>query len=478
MPGLTILGDDDIKLLLHSLNRKDLMDLQQSLADALHYYSTATEDDDMGACASNQLMRQVMKQKDGTTTLFMPATGNDAMGIKIVTLSEASTREGSVSSPPSTERSSISSLASLSLSELSSASNQSSASTPSSGTQQSSNLSRSSTTTVDTPPSSVASETLGFKTSRTSPKGLLSLFERDGTPRALVNAEELTAFRTALASTMLFKKRENVHDVVVFGAGKQAYWHARLALLLRPDDIHHLNIINRSFDNAKHLMKELFSDRWPIHIPRSKLQTAIITPVHVEYDRHLREMVRKASAIFCTTPSTQPLFPPDILTSTEGRKKGRYLAAIGSYKPHMCEIHPDVIRQAVAPTHRHHHHRHAQQGGAIVVDSVDAALREAGELIQAGLGGREVVELGELILLKRDAQRRREESTSSLDSYGVEIGSKKGAADEADKSLHEWLCKGNVIYKSVGIGLMDVTVGGDLVRLADERRVGTIIDNF
>ena len=42
----------------------------------------------------------------------------------------------------------------------------------------------------------------------------------------------------------------------------------------------------------------------------------------------------------------------------------------------------------------------------------------------------------------------------------------------------EWLRRGNVIYKSVGMGLMDVVVGSDLVRLADERGIGTSIPNF
>lgn len=40
---------------------------------------------------------------------------------------------------------------------------------------------------------------------------------------------------------MLFEKRQSVHDVTIFGAGKQAYWHARLALLLRGEEIHHMN---------------------------------------------------------------------------------------------------------------------------------------------------------------------------------------------------------------------------------------------
>jgi ornithine cyclodeaminase/alanine dehydrogenase-like protein (mu-crystallin family) len=49
----------------------------------------------------------------------------------------------------------------------------------------------------------------------------------------------------------------------------------------------------------------------------------------------------------------------------------------------------------------------------------------------------------------------------------------------ADQSgLREWLSKGNVIYKSVGLGLMDVVVGGELVRLAREKGIGTFIDDF
>jgi len=153
----------------------------------------------------------------------------------------------------------------------------------------------------------------------------------------------------------------------------------------------------------------------------------------------------------------------------------------------MIELHPDILRQAVAPQHGHHHHKHAQQGGAVVVDSVEACLKEAGEIIQAGLGGREVVEIGELVMLKRDAERKRLQATgqgTALDGSGVELGEGKkmkgsdGKEHKADSGLMEWLQRGNVIYKSVGLGLMDVVVGGDLVRLADERGVGTMIENF
>jgi ornithine cyclodeaminase/alanine dehydrogenase-like protein (mu-crystallin family) len=300
---------------------------------------------------------------------------------------------------------------------------------------------------------------------------------------------------------MIFNKRQNVHDVVIFGAGKQAYWHARLALLLRGSDIHHLNVVNRSFDNGVSLLRSLFKPEWPVRITRPK--TEIITPSHGEYDRLLKSLIRGASVIFFTTPSKTPLFPAEILTNTEGRKKGRYLAAIGSFKPHMCEIHPDIIRQAVAPSHHRHHHKHAQQGGAIVVDSVEACLKEAGELIQAGIGGREVVELGELIMLKKEAAKRtqeRHDSTTSSESDGVQIGRKfrrQKQQDDGDNDggLKEWLHRGNVIYKSVGLALMvrflslsynesaanqfqDCVVGNELVRIADKRGIGTLIPNF
>ncbi|KAF1945338.1 NAD(P)-binding protein [Clathrospora elynae] len=486
---LTILSDSDVRTLLLQLTKEDILDLQQSLADALHYYSTSTEDDSNGCSSSYQPLRTSLKRSDGQTTLFMPASSNDGLGVKIVTLLTGDNENKGSKSEDGL--SVTSSLGSLSLS------------------QQSSGTGGSPT---------IANETISSAQS-TTPKGSLSLFDKNGNPRALLNAEEITAFRTALASTMLFKKRVNVHDVVVFGAGKQAYWHIRLALLLRGTDIHHLSIINRDFERVHHLLEKLYNphetpvgfDPDPAHVPAHRQATphdlsrpkiVILTPSHGEYTRLLKSTIRASSVIFFTTPSLTPLFPPAILTNPEGRKKGRYLAAIGSYKPHMVEIHPDILRQNVAPEHGHRHfHKHAQQGGAVVVDSVEACLKEAGEVIQAGLGPEQVVEIGELVMLKRDAERRRRDclasrSAEGLDEGGVELGecekTKKrmrgrgsgsgkedhDGEDKAHKSLMEWLTKGNVIYKSVGLGLMDVVVGNDLVRLADERGIGVKIENF
>ena len=262
---------------------------------------------------------------------------------------------------------------------------------------------------------------------------------------------------------MILNIRSNVHSITVFGAGLQAKWHIRLALMLRGSAIHHVDIINRSFARAKQLMHEFYtSPEWEdIRNANPKLAFSIVSSEYGEYQRLLKEHIRKADAIFLCTPSTSPLFPAEHLTSTEGRKKGRYISLIGSYRPHMCEIHPDILSHAVKPDHKHHHHKHADKGGVVVVDSLEACLREAGEIIQAGITAEHLVEIGELLMVKKASMRE------------IEMGTGPG-----EKGLRKWLEGGNVIYKSVGIGLMDICVGEDLVALAMQRGIGTRVEGF
>jgi ornithine cyclodeaminase/alanine dehydrogenase-like protein (mu-crystallin family) len=223
---LTILTDQDVRILLHSLTKTDILNIQQSLADALHYYSTAVEDDDNGCCASYQPKRTQLSRKNGSTTFFMPANSMDSMGVKIVTLSEVCAKsadapglpnlQGRIGSFPSADSSSPSGTSSIHEGSTSS--------DPSSVTSRMSSLSMASGSTVATSTSSHTTPfdvppdiTQEMKGQATSPSGSLTLLNHDGTVRGLVNAAEITAFRTALASTMLFKKRSNVHDVVIFG---------------------------------------------------------------------------------------------------------------------------------------------------------------------------------------------------------------------------------------------------------------------
>lgn len=47
-----------------------------------------------------------------------------------------------------------------------------------------------------------------------------------------------------------------------------------------------------------------------------------------------------------------------------------------------------------------------------------------------------------------------------------------------EDSLCRWLRDGTVIYKSVGLGLMDLAVGMHLIKVAAEKKVGDHIDGF
>lgn len=202
----------------------------------------------------------------------------------------------------------------------------------------------------------------------------------------------------------------------------------------------------------------------------------------------------------------------------------------------MQELPIEVLQQAVKGPEeaKHHHgplhihHAAAGEGGAVVVDSIEGAMRESGEIIKSGIGGMGVVELGELVMLKRshwaekaereELERGRREKVGQEKDHGGghglahlfhHHGSDKGGNKARSKSrsgeqasghqrsksksgssgggdvvrnddggLQQWLQRGNVVYKSVGVGLMDVVVGMEVVRLAEERGIGTSFEDF
>ena len=230
------------------------------------------------------------------------------------------------------------------------------------------------------------------------PTGAISLYSKTGSPLGFLHATTLTAFRTALASACLLIRRNTVRTITVFGCGEQAYWHVRLALLLRGSTIRHINIINRRFsDRCKLILKRFHAVPAAIKAREgwADAEFGILTPGYGEYARLLKDQVRAADAIFCCTPSTEPLFDPAILTSHEGRRKGRLIVAIGSYMPRMREIPAELLHQATRgheKGHHYHFHKHALEGGVVIVDTLDGALKEAGEIIAAGLTPQQLVE--------------------------------------------------------------------------------------
>jgi ornithine cyclodeaminase/alanine dehydrogenase-like protein (mu-crystallin family) len=421
----------------------------------------------------------------------------------------------------------------------------------------------------------------------TAPYGSLTLMSTTGKPYGFISAEDLTAFRTALASSLLFTRRKRIRVLTVFGTGKQAYWHVRLALLLRGSTIRKVHFINRDFSpRATGIMKAFISFSHSKKKDEGWHDTTfdLTSLKYGEIGRILKDQVRAADVIFMTTPSTEPLFDHTILTNTEGRKRARLVICVGSYKPHMIELPHEVVTQAVKiHGHGHHFHKRAEEGGVIVVDTLNC-VTEAGELVQAGIKPERTVELGELVMLevmhhsdqdsaiddddesphsprmsmtvdreKEEIERLREQfspdgisslakafrensiesstsgssaqSTSSAPTVGTtgsttpttitskspsrkssftsslsrrssfnkalksRTGSlslkktssgeeKKRQQTEKEDQMSRWLSGGNVIYKSVGLGLMDLVVGGDIVKLARDRGVGMTIEGF
>lgn len=301
--------------------------------------------------------------------------------------------------------------------------------------------------------------------SNTQPKplvGAIMVFDADGRATGLVNAAEITAFRTSLGSILLYRYRARTRQIVVFGAGKQALCHLRLALVLRGADIENVTIVNRSKRRAQDLVDRLGQmdqEGYATQTAHVKFSILEMAP-DAKNDQRLHDVVVNADVIFCTTPSTSPLFPAEWLTSEQGQSKTRFISAIGSYKLDMQEIDPAFLRTVTSKdspflgASYHPKNETAGNGGVIVVDTREGCALEAGELVKAEIEEEHIVEVGEL-------------------THALESGE-----EGQQNRLKDWLQYGLVVYKSVGMGIMDLVIAGELLQQATSRGIGTSLDEF
>ncbi|KIX99592.1 uncharacterized protein Z520_04225 [Fonsecaea multimorphosa CBS 102226] len=265
-------------------------------------------------------------------------------------------------------------------------------------------------------PSSITTST-GIKTVTISSKGLkgcINVFTPDGELLGVLNAEEVTAFRTSLAVMIPFIRWPNPkRNLVIFGAGRQAEWHLKLALLL--SDVKHVTVVNRG---GPRRMERLLAD---LQQKNSDLVCRVLLKTAEDFDSLLRECLLSSDIIFCCTPSTTPHFPFSYLD-----KKPRFISLIGSYKPSMQEVDSETLLS----------------GEHIYVDTREGCLVEAGELIKAKVQGDKLIEIGEIQDMKP-------------------LGTGK-----------------NLIFKCVGMGIMDLVMAGSLLEMAKEKGMGLIVDDF
>jgi ornithine cyclodeaminase/alanine dehydrogenase-like protein (mu-crystallin family) len=228
-------------------------------------------------------------------------------------------------------------------------------------------------------------------------QGLVLWFDSEtGSPQLLLEGAAVTALRTGAASgaaTDLLARRD-ASVLAMIGAGAQAMDQVMAVMSVRR--ITEVRVTSRSSAS-----RDTFCGRLAEVLESGITIQSMVDP---------NAAVEGADVICCATPSTAPLFDGSRVGS------GAHINAIGSFTPTMRELPPDVLARATV----------------IAVDKIEAAMEEAGDLLQAIESGHitqdRLVELGTLL------------ARGSLD---VE--------------------NGPTVFKSVGIGAQDWAIA-DLVR--------------
>ncbi|WP_428034545.1 ornithine cyclodeaminase family protein [Amphritea sp.] len=166
---------------------------------------------------------------------------------------------------------------------------------------------------------------------------------KTGAPLAQLDANELTARRTAAASALAstYLSREDSAELLMVGAGRMSRYLIPAHMSVRP--ITKVRVWNRHEEAAAHLVAELKADGIAAEVcPAALLQAG----------------VECADIVSCATMSTEPLVCGDWL------KPGAHLDLVGSFTPLMRET--DNV---------------AMQRSAVFVDVRAGALSESGDLI-------------------------------------------------------------------------------------------------
>ncbi|KAF2963769.1 hypothetical protein GQX73_g9795 [Xylaria multiplex] len=274
-------------------------------------------------------------------------------------------------------------------------------------------------------------------------RGMVAMCDSDGVPSGILNAEEITTFRTSLIALIPYLWRRYTNNIVVFGAGKQALWHLRLALALRGDEIESIIIINRTASRAEELVEKLKEENSAKWKSATTIQHLDIS--RPDFQECLKGHLSAADAVFCTVASTEPLFPASHIL-TEGRERQPYISAIGSWQPDMIELDPELLHYTVRQISP------GSKAGSLLVDDRKYVLEHSGEAAQSKIGAEYLVEIGEIENLQRD---------------------------EGDEGpLQDWMKDGLLIYKSVGVGMTDLVTSNAILDIARERKLGTTISQF
>ena len=164
---------------------------------------------------------------------------------------------------------------------------------------------------------------------------------------AALDGTVLTLWRTAAASALAasYLAREDARHMVMVGAGAMAPYLVRAHMAVRP--IRSVSIWNRNMDKAEALAQSLRQDG-----------------IEANADDDLESSVSRADLISCATVSTEPIVHGAWL------KDGAHVDLMGAFTPQHRETDDKVMAR-----------------GRVYVDTMEGALKEAGDIVQAMSSG-------------------------------------------------------------------------------------------
>lgn len=235
-----------------------------------------------------------------------------------------------------------------------------------------------------------AHDAIGYKaytSNRSGVRFLIHVFSASsGALRVVLAADRLGMMRTGAASGVATRwlARPDAETLGVFGAGWQAEGHIEAIAAVRP-----LRLVKVFARHAERLAA--FCAKMS-----ERLQIAVVAAGSPE------ETVRGSDIVGTVTTSAVPLFDAQWLAP------GTHINAAGSNSLIRRELGEDVLKAC----------------HAIVVDSVDSALKEAGDLLpwleKGRLAERALIELGEVIVGRHPGRTSTDEITL-FESQGMAI---------------------------------------------------------
>ncbi len=187
--------------------------------------------------------------------------------------------------------------------------------------------------------------------------------QETGEPQAVIDGGSLTRMRTGAASgvaTRLLARPES-SVMALLGAGGQAAWQIRAVVAARPID--EVRVYARNAASRERFAAEMADELGSVRVIASS---------------SAEDAVRGADVVCCATTSSEPVFQASWL------HPGAHVNGVGAYRLGMVELPPELFGVA----------------SVVAVDSREAALAEAGDLvaaIEAGLlGTDDLVEIGSI----------------------------------------------------------------------------------